>query len=499
MIPGLYDGHNKAFFFTHYEQLRFHNTLTRTRTLLHPRAVDGWFRYTVSGQTREVNVLDLARANGQSTTLDPMMMSLINRTVAATKSTAVRGSVTASSDPLLNQYVWLSPGQLFEHQPTFKIDYNLTDKHRLTGSYQIIWAQRDPDYLNGGDVRFPGATNFSLFHSRRPLHSYSLRSTLSGNKVNEVRVGITAKGGASYFGDMASNGPQTFEDMGGYAIVNPLSTDWFVQNGPSWRAAPTYSVDESLTWLKGKHSLSFGGGALIANAWENGQTMVPTINVGFNTTNDPARAMFSTANFPSASNDQLGDARALYAFLTGRVSSIGGTAALDPATGKYVAFGPRRREGNLRVFSGFAQDSWRISPTLTLTGGVRYDLQTPFSASNDIMSSVTMADFCGISGLGDGGTYTPLQHVRAGRVRRRRPDLQAADQRDGRATRPTGTISARRSAWRGDRTSRTAGCARCWAIPSRQRFAGDTRSPTSGRAWASSPASSARTRAAPSA
>jgi Carboxypeptidase regulatory-like domain len=405
VIPGLYDGHNKAFFFTHYERLHFDNTLTRTRTLLHPRAVDGWFRYTVSGQVREVNVLDLARANGQSTALDPMMMSLINRTAAATKSTDARGSVTASSNPLLDQYVWLSPGRLFEHQPTFKVDYNLTDKHRLTGSYQIIWAERDPDYLNGGDVRFPGATNFSFFHSRRPLHSYSLRSTLSGNKVNEVRVGITAKGGASYFGSLDSNGPQTFADMGGYAIVNPLSTDWFVQNGPSWRASPTYSVDESLTWLKGKHSLSFGGGALIANAWENGQTMVPTINVGFSTTNDPARGLFNTTNFPNASTDQLSDARALYAFLTGRVSSIGGTAALDPATGKYVAFGPRRREGSLRVFSGFAQDSWRVSPTLTLTGGVRYDLQTPFSASNDIMSSVTMEDFCGISGLGPGGTY----------------------------------------------------------------------------------------------
>src|SRR4029450_4630496 len=113
---------------------------------------------------------------------------------------------------------------------------------------------------------------------------------------------------------MDSNGPQTFEDMGGSATVNPLSTDWFVQNGPSWRASPTYSVDESLTWLKGKHSLSFGGGALIANAWENGQTMVPTINVGFSTTNDPARGLFNTTNFPSASTDQLSDARALYAF-----------------------------------------------------------------------------------------------------------------------------------------------------------------------------------------
>jgi Carboxypeptidase regulatory-like domain len=406
VIPGLYDGHDKAFFFGHYEQLRFQNTLTRTRTLLNPRSVQGWFRYTVNNQVREVNVLDLARANGQSTALDPMMMSLINRTAAATQVQSARGTVSNTSDPLIDQYVWLSPGELFEHQPTVKIDYNLSDKHRLTGSYQIIWAERDPDYLNGGDVRFPGGTNYSYFHSRRPLHSYALRSTLSNNTVNEVRVGITAKGGASYFGSYDSNGVQTFADMGGYAIVNPLTTDWFTQNGPSWRSSPTYSIDESLTWQKGKHSFSFGGGALIANAWENGQTIVPTINIGLNTTFDPARGLFTTANFPGASNDQLSDARGLYAFLTGRVSSIGGTAALDPSTGKYVAFAPRRREGELRVYSGYAQDQWRLSSTLTLTGGLRYDLQTPFSASSDIMSSVTMADFCGISGLGPGGTYT---------------------------------------------------------------------------------------------
>ena len=403
VIPGLYDGHNKAFFFGHYEQLRFPNSFTRTRTVLHPAAAQGIFRYTVSGQIREINLYDLARANGQSSTPDPTMLSLIQRIDAATKTT---GSVVATSDPIVNNYVWQSPGRLFEHQPTFKIDYNLTTKHRLTGSYAIIFAERDPDYLNGGDVRFPGAPNYGLFHSRRPIHSYALRSTLAGNKVNELRFGMTAKGGASYFGDMRSNGPQTFEDQGGFAIVNPLTTDWHVENGPTWRSSPTYSLDESLTWQKGKHSLSFGGGVLIANAWASGQTMVPSINLGFSTTNDPARGMFTTANFPNASTGQLSDARDLYAFLTGRVSSVGGQAALDPKTGKYVAFGPSRREGNLNVYSGFAQDQWRITPTLTLTGGLRYDLQTPFSPSNDVMSSVTMADVCGITGVGSGERYS---------------------------------------------------------------------------------------------
>ncbi len=53
----------------------------------------------------------------------------------------------------------------------------------------------------------------------------------------------------------------------------------------------------------------------------------------------------------------------------------------------------------------FLQDSWRLKPTVTVNGGLRWDLQTPFQSSNDIFSSVTLADLCGVSGLGDGSIY----------------------------------------------------------------------------------------------
>ena len=44
--------------------------------MLHPSALEGWFRYTVTvggQQVREVNVLDLARRNGQISTTDPLV------------------------------------------------------------------------------------------------------------------------------------------------------------------------------------------------------------------------------------------------------------------------------------------------------------------------------------------------------------------------------------------------------------------------------------------
>src|SRR5687767_11478803 len=109
VIPGLYDGRGKAFFFVHDEELRLPNDVSRVRTVFHPRALDGWFRYnvTVGGQqvVREINVLDLARAGGQLASTDPTVMRLLSNINASTQKT---GAIAASTDPLLNSYSWLT-------------------------------------------------------------------------------------------------------------------------------------------------------------------------------------------------------------------------------------------------------------------------------------------------------------------------------------------------------------------------------------------------------
>jgi outer membrane receptor protein involved in Fe transport len=137
--------------------------------------------------------------------------------------------------------------------------------------------------------------------------------------------------------------------------------------------------------------------------------MVPGITLGFDTSNDPANAMFGSLDSSVQSS-----AKAVYAVLTGRVASVNSAAVLSADTGKYVELGPVSLPGGITVFSAFAQDSWKISPTLTLTGGLRWDLQTPYAPSANVMSSVTMASACGVSGLGDGGMYSKCNFLTPG-------------------------------------------------------------------------------------
>jgi Carboxypeptidase regulatory-like domain/TonB dependent receptor len=403
VLPGLYNGRGKAFFFFNYEELRLPNNVTRTRTVLNADAQRGIFRWEgANGQVLERDVLALAAGAGFVATPDPLTARILGEIRSAMGTTGV---VQPTTDRNTQSYVWQSPGNQVEKQPVARLDYNLTDNHRISGVYNWQVVTRDPDHLNGDDVRFPGLTNYARYVSYRPFTSGTLRSTLSSNIVNELRGGI--RWGPGYFGKEDSSGAQTFSGADGFALDlsnnNDLNlTNWHQQNGLNWRSAWSWNVDNTLNWQRGKHSMSFGTSLFFGNVWENAQTVVPGITFDM-AANDPATALFSQANFPGASTAALGDAQDLFALLTGRVNSYTSQAVLGEASGKYELLGTRRRAGRMNEFGVFAQDSWRITPTFTLNAGLRWDLQTPFTPVNDILSQSTFADACGVSGIGANG------------------------------------------------------------------------------------------------
>ena len=82
---------DKAFFFFNYEERRAPSSSTLQRTVLSPDAVNGIFSYNVAGAVRQVNLLQLAAANGQLATPDPVTAKVLNDIRAATRQS---GGVT---------------------------------------------------------------------------------------------------------------------------------------------------------------------------------------------------------------------------------------------------------------------------------------------------------------------------------------------------------------------------------------------------------------------
>ena len=405
VIPGLWNGRNKGFFFFNYEESRSPGQNSENRTVLHPRAEQGIFRYNVSGQPREVDLLALAAANGHLATPDPTITGLLGDIRAA-----VSGANTGledQTDPLLQRFTYQYETEGVTKYPTGRLDFNLTDKHRLTGSMNYTDLLSTPDTTNNREPNFPGFPGTGNQHSDRYTVQGTLRSTFGNNLVNEFRVGRS--GGATRFSPEI--GPSQFAgttvaDQGGYfldingdflGITNPHST-----GSTSAREAGTRIVENTLNWLKGSHNIQIGGSFTNAVAWVENQQHVPTITFGVDSS-DPANGMFNTTNFPNASTAQLNDARELYATLVGRVNSIQGQLRLDESTDEYRYLGLGIQRAQLREWGFFVADTWRWKPNFTVNYGLRYELQEPFRPQNNSYSRATLADVCGRSGVSPSG------------------------------------------------------------------------------------------------
>ena len=397
VIPGVYDGRNRAFFFANFEQLRFPLTNTRTRGILTPTAQGGVFQYAVAGSVTSVDLLALAARNGQTATADPTIAALLAKIRAGAETAGVfrdRGDLN------VQDYLWQPESLRVDNAPTARIDFNLSDTQRLSAIYQYQGQRLNPNLFGGDEPNFPGLANRADLYSAVTRGATTLRSTFGSGRVNELRFAFA--NAPVWFADTVSL--DQFADQGGFSInfpnVGGAVTNATTNAGPTSRNGKSWNVDNTFNWLRGTHTIQFGGSFSRISGWTRAQTLAPALTLGVDTA-DPANAMFSPANFPGASTTDLANARALYALLTGRVTQIASSVRLDP-DGRYVYMGASRTDEQQDEIGLFVQDSWRALPTLTVNAGVRWQVARPFQANLSVYSKNTFADLCGVSGTGDG-------------------------------------------------------------------------------------------------
>ena len=403
---------DKLFFFFNYEESRQPGSVSRTRTMLTANASAGNFTWnstrassgivTCNGTTCTIPLVgdgSLAANNGQLSTVDPLTSAVL----AALQTSAQSGTITALGNPSIQRLSFVNSFTGIRRYPTTRIDYNITSKHRVGVSYYFQQYLSTPDTLNTYDPRFPGFPIAGVGqNSNRWSWMFNWRWTVSANMVNEVRSGLT--GGPVKFGDGISRaayeatGP--FADWQGWvpAISSSLVSQMYVGRSGSSRDAPTQVLEDTFSWLKGKHSINIGASFTnVGLNYYNVMNYVPYMSFGVDST-DPANAMFTSTNLPGSSSTDRTNAKNLYAFLTGRITAIWNVAYLNEA-GQYVNLGNAHQQAHERELGFYVQDSWKIRPDLTLSYGIRYELQMPFIMDNAYYSRPL--DYCnnyGVSG-----------------------------------------------------------------------------------------------------
>jgi Carboxypeptidase regulatory-like domain/TonB dependent receptor-like, beta-barrel len=401
-----FNGRNRAFFFVNYEELRQPAATRRTRTILTPEAQAGLFRYNTTAGVQSVDLLALAARNGQLATADPIIAKLLQDIRNATNS---EGSVRSLTDPLFQEYSFQVPTQTRNRAPTARLDYQVTDRHRVTYTMNYFYSRGGPDTTNNRDQFFPGFPVVGSQQSDRKIWSTWLRSMFGSSLVNELRFGY---GGAPIdfssqdFAPALWNG--TLANQGGFHLnmnnaLAPLSNAG-ASGTPSARDAYHRTIEDTVNWQKGSHSVNMGGLFSQFDIWLNNQQVVPELRFNVVQT-DPADGLFVGANFPGASTTNLANARRLYAILTGRISEVQGIARLNEDTGEYVYGGLGTQRARQTAAGFWLQDAWRLRSNLTINYGLRYDLQFPFVALNDSYSVGNYEDVFGVSGAGN--TFKP--------------------------------------------------------------------------------------------
>ena len=417
-LPKVFNGRDKLFFFVNYEEYRLpEKSVQRVRTIYTPDAVNGLYKFNTTSQTYTppanvtcttgatrtctADLIAMATAAGITNTFDPTIRALLQSITASVGK--VNGVLTSvASNPNLQQFGFFNVGGQTRRFPTVRLDANLGKNHHLENITNYQQFANVVDFLNNVDPVFPGFPNHGSQQSNRFSNTSAWRWTISPNITNEARFGLTG-GTVRFFGEVT---PAQFANQG-FTRLNINSPGFGVNNatatsGPELRNAPVKQFEDSLSWIKGKHSFNFGMSFTNLHLWitdDNG--VVPSVNFGVSSTLAGDASAFAAFQSLNATVGQQGNAANMWATLVGRISSMGRYVGLDENSLNYVPQGWYTSRAVQNEYGIFGQDAWRIKPNLTLNYGLRWEVQGPFKSLNNELSNVTYAGVFGESGLGN--------------------------------------------------------------------------------------------------
>ncbi|MBV9304199.1 MAG: carboxypeptidase regulatory-like domain-containing protein [Acidobacteriaceae bacterium] len=365
---------DKLFFFGSYSMSKQPGSFVTSTGVMNSATETGNFTYIgADGVVHTVNVLNIAHAFNPSLpgTINPVIASELQ----AINGSLRYGSVTPTSDPNISTLSWLQPSPTTFYYPTFRVDYNISDKLRLNVSYNQTKETQPavtPSFLPGPTFSNEIAGN----RNNNYTAGVGLDWTISPTLINEFRGGFLYN--ATWYAYNAAPLYATSPGAVNWNLPTPANitvTSGAAFNLPITTYYPVFNASDNLTWQRGKHTMKYGfSWYREQDHYWNAPAGWPSFNLGL-ATGDPALNALTSATIPGASPSQLAEAQQLYAVLTGRLSGVSGQYAVDPKTKSYI-----QRPGSLYALDElmsawglFGQDSYHVRPNLTVNYGLRWD------------------------------------------------------------------------------------------------------------------------------
>jgi hypothetical protein len=384
---------NRMFFFLAYEGQRTRENAQGTRVVPSDNLRQGIMSYDCTGDPacpaggiETLTPQDLATMDPLCTKTCPLGPGA-NSAVMALFQQYPHPNSSAVGDGLNFQgftFPASTPGTLNTYVARF--DFNINQNHHVFIRGGLV------NDNNGGGPQFPSQPQSSVTvnNSKGLITGYT--ATLRPNLVNNFHYGYIRQGVAS-IGQLTQNyiefgnGPDSLR-------ANTFTTKSTV---------PVHNLTDDLAWVKGKHTFGFGGNLSIVtnnrNSDANSFSFARSYDLWLNPTDfiagtgsglDPGAFGFPAVH-SSYHTGYDWPVIALTGLLDSSFSNYNITKegiALPPGT-------PALRHFRAHEFETYAQDSWRVTPQLTLTYGLRYTLlQPPYETTGTQVSpSISLESF----------------------------------------------------------------------------------------------------------
>jgi hypothetical protein len=276
-----------------------------------------------------------------------------------------------------------------------KVDHDISAKHRISGGF-------DYDNTNTGGFSNLGPIFGSVTPQDTRYVRFSDNYIFTPSVVNQFLFGFSRR----FRGEVSNGLGLDYPSKIGLTGVSPVTfpcvkfTGTPYENllnncGDSQFADNVYQTNDSVSWVRGKHNMKFGG---------------------------EIRALqFNVRRLTQASGEFDFNAQETSSTGAGGVGGVGGDPVasslfglVNTATLNYGSFSGVR----YKDFSFFAQDTYRLNTHLTVNYGLRFDLDIPASEAEERFSMVdpTLAN-PGAGGILGAYTYFGSGAGRNGRTR----------------------------------------------------------------------------------
>ena len=344
-LPGLYDGRNRTFFMFTWDSLRLIDGKSQRGVVPTAEMLRGDFSKATDSFGKPITLTDTVNKkpfpNNQipQSRLDPVAQKLAANYPQPNLSSGV--------------YNFISQGNATNSFNNFgiKVDHAISDKDRLTLS--AFWRSTDswdPIMNSRSPIPLFGSTNDTL----EVLSYIKYLRSIAPTMFLEASVNFSRRTNNQVWPYSADRNWSTETSFIG-GIGNPVAAGppyvlvtGYIPLGPAYDipkiwAYNNYQYAGGLTWIRGRHALKFGA--------------------------DFLRMQYFSRSY--------GDTRGRTSFLgrfTGHALADFVLGWADSTRRQLDGSGPYHLVSN---YSGFVQDDFKLTPTLTLNLGVRYEVMKP--------------------------------------------------------------------------------------------------------------------------